>query len=1430
MSQKILGLDLGTSSIGLAIRNIDLGDNLQDQLEYFSSDIFKSGVGVNKTGEYSFAAERTEHRQSRRLRETRRRRLWATLELLIQHGLCPLSPESLEKWKTYNKSQGLKREYPIEDKAFESWIRLDFNEDGVADYSSPYQIRRELTTIQKDFSIREERLKLGRAIYHIAQRRGFKSSKGETIKEQADNKENEDIAIDMKKSETVLSKDLVSYMEEHSLHTVGEAFAQLEDSGVRVRNSIYKAVRSQYEDEIKYIFDFQKELTTDCDLFKRLVSKKKDEGTIFYKKPLRSQKGLVGKCTLEPTKTRCPISHPEFEKFRALSFLNNIRYRPNPQSEWIALNEEQRNNLYTTLFISRVKPNFEFKEIREKLEKMLFVPLNGDCEKSQRTINYKDKQNVEACPITARIIKLLGEDWENFHQEGSKQRTAHGSKTTERHTVNYDALDLWHICFSTEDPEEVEEIARLSLGWNEEKAQLLVRVWSSITQGYAMLSLKALRNINQMLERGLKYSDAVMLAKVPEIAQLTNMQVEQLIKDYEEKVKHSIDSTKRIYSITNELIANYKSSIIIYRQGYKNTDYILQESDIEDVINSIVSHVGEETWGLMDADEQTSIIEGVKQKYQEFFKTSKRDFLKIPRLEDALKDYLVKQFPEVDEKKWTKLYHPSQIAIYHVDKTQKGLRLGSPNIGAMRNPVARRTLNVLRRKINTLLDKGMITTDDTRIVIETARSLNDANMRWAIEYYQKQREAENNKIREAIAEFYPTRIISESDVDAARYLLEQTGQESNKGDSKKASRFAKDVTKYRLWLEQGGMCIYTGKIISLSHLFNNNAFDIEHTIPRSKSFDSSDKNLTVCDAYYNRSIKKNQLPTLLPNYEHDANINGVTYTAIKPRLEAWEKRVERIKNNVEFWRNQAKRAQDKGRKDDCIRQKHLWTMELDYWQSKLSRFKMTEVTEGFRNSQLVDTGIITKYATYYLKSIFNNVEVQKGSDTANYRKMLGIQSVDEKKSRDKHSHHAIDAVMLTVIPVAAKKKRMLDLFYRIEEGKKLNIDVEYLEQQLKEEIEDCNIGGDVSSIVDYIESNIIINHFTKDQTLTPARKKVRVRGKEVMVRNANGTLVNKWSTGDAIRGRLHQETYFGAIRLPIEDDQRRPITKDGNFVYDDKETITMVTRVDITSFANEKDLDKIVDSRLREMISTIVKERLTKGMTFKEAIQQDIWMLDKYGNEIHADKNGRPLLPIRHVRCKVAAGRGFMTREKSLEIRKHIYSSKKQLVNLSNRDYKQTLYAQNDSNYLYLLYEGIKRGVVDRKSRIINTFEASQIHREHPDISLEKIIREDNAYNIIIDKKTEYKLSAVIKVGTRVLLWKDSPEEIFEIRNNNEELSKRLYIVGKFNNTGSDFLYIRHHLNSTKDFDYKLVANNANCLIEHRDFEIDLLGNILLHD
>ena len=39
---KVLGIDLGPSSIGLSVRNANRGNNLQEQLEYFSSVVFKS--------------------------------------------------------------------------------------------------------------------------------------------------------------------------------------------------------------------------------------------------------------------------------------------------------------------------------------------------------------------------------------------------------------------------------------------------------------------------------------------------------------------------------------------------------------------------------------------------------------------------------------------------------------------------------------------------------------------------------------------------------------------------------------------------------------------------------------------------------------------------------------------------------------------------------------------------------------------------------------------------------------------------------------------------------------------------------------------------------------------------------------------------------------------------------------------------------------------------------------------------------------------------------------------------------------------------------------------------------------------------------------------------------------------------------------------
>ena len=1429
MAQKILGLDLGTSSIGIAVRNPNVEGELIEQLEYFSSDIFESGVGINKSGEYSFAAERTKHRQSRRLYETRRRRLWATLGLLIEHGLCPLSKEGLYSWRTYNAQKMLFRKYPNE-YLFEQWIKLDFDGDGKPDFSSPYQMRALLAEQQLDFNKQENRFILGRALYHIAQRRGFKSSKGETIVDQEKESTNEvadiDVNAEMKKSEAKVSSAILQYMQEHNVNTVGQAFAMLENAGQRIRNNAqYKAVRSLYLDEISYIFKFQDGLSTDSELYRRLVSTKKGEGTIFYKKPLKSQKGNVGKCTLETKKSRCPVSHPAFEKFRAWSLLNNIQIRETAESEWQDLSVDLKKKLYNELFVTRVKSDFKFEEIRKKLELTLFRKFKYGGKNA--TINYKDTISVAGCPVTARLIKLLGDGWETTVIQGIKERTSHSKHSRGTHVVSYTALDLWNVCFNCDDPEELDEFAEKRLSWDDEKKSALKRLWSSMRQGYSMLSLKAINNINAMLVFGLKYSDAVLMAKIPDIVG-SEFNVKEFLQDFDQ-IKEQNTYDRKIISIVNALIADYKSLAFEERFAHKDTSYHLQESDYHDIERHIIDYYGVNTWSSFGKGEQDGIRSLITEKYQEFFMDYERKFYPMPRISDALKQKLSMMYPDIDSKKWSKLYHHSQITVYKplksgTDKSE--WRLNRPNLGSIKNPMALRTLNMLRRKINAMLDAGMIDPEETRIVVETTRSLNDANMRWAIDQYQEQRKSENKAIRTLLQAEYPKREISTQDVDMTRYMLEQG--ENDMFLNEKNHRYGKNVQKYKLWMEQEFQCIYTGKMISLSNLFDDLAFDIEHTIPRSKSFDSSDANLTVCDAHYNRSVKRNCLPTELPNFEKTAVIDGIVYTPIKPRLEKWEARITRLKDNVDFWKAQSRRAQTKERKDQCIRQRHLWQMELDYWRAKLDRFTRTEVTEGFRNSQLVDTGIITRHAVLFLKSLFNNVEVQKGSVTADFRKMLGIQSIDEKKNRDLHSHHAIDAATLTMIPLAAKRDKMLELYYLLCEAKDRGHDYTTYQKSLEHELSTCNLGREVSSIVRFIEENILVNQHTKDQTLTPSHRRMKVRGKVVMVPGDDGNAHEIWQTGDSIRGQLHKESYFGAIMRPLVDHDGNLMIKDGKFTYDGQVTMAIRYAInDSEKFKTLEDFNMVIDSHLKEQLVAIISERLGQGMTFKEAINQDIWLRDKNGQEIHQDRNGRPLRPIRHVRCLVKAGKGYMTRKKSLEIRSQLNRSTKRLINIPNRDHKQLVYAQNETNYLFLLYEGIKKGKIERQSRIINLFELSLIVKDVLfNGSIEQYIR--THFDKMDYKKVSYSLSAIIAVGTKVIFWNEHPDEIKDL--DKKELNKRLYIVTKFNNTGSNHVYLQHHLDATGVTLIDPVPNKLNCLIEHRDFEIDELGNITFID
>jgi CRISPR-associated endonuclease Csn1 len=1384
--EQILGIDLGTNSIGLTLREYN-------EFIWYGVYTFNKGVGVGKSGEFSFAAERTKHRSTRRLYNARRYRKWETLKALIENGYCPLEKENLEKWKNYKK--GIGRVFPVDNTAFQQWIKLDFNADGTQDFTSPYQLRRLLIMEKLDLSIPENKYKLGRALYHIAQRRGFKSSRKQGV--------NEKTAVykGSNETKTIGRNEYENLIIDHG--SLGAALAHLEDRQIRVRNRY--TLRSDYRIEVEKILDFQQ---INEEKFRQKLLLETSNGSIFYQRPLRSQKVLVGKCTLEPNKARCPISHPKFEEYRAWSFINNIKYRTDRDAPFEPIPLELKEKLYQDKFFSKSKREFDFSDIRK------YIQANGGKDWELNYSQKMDKVSVSCCFVSARLKSVFGDKWEDIRIETGKTKV--NKKTGEVRNIAFSIEDIWHLLFEFEDEEYFEEFLLKTLELNDEQVKELKTLFNSFPVGYANLSLKAINNILPFLRQGMIYPEAVILAKIPEILGKEIFEADKeiifnAIKNEIEINRHQ----KKIVAIANNLIFKYYALDYPIRFGWKDTSYKLEESDLKEIESAAIEHFGDKTWLKIDHDYKQQILDEVAVEYQSFFASLKREHLKPPHLVNQIKEFLNRKF-DLEEKVLAKIYHPSQIDIYPKKEGQEYLLC--PKTAAFKNPMAYKTLYRLRDVINYLIETGKID-EETRIVVEIARDLNDSNKRWAIETYQRQREAENREFAIAIAELikdpeFSGVANSASDTDADKFRL-WTEQLENYEEILKTVKATKtDIEKYRLWKEQNCTCMYTGKIIKLTDLFNTNKIDFEHTIPRSISFDNSLANLTVCYADYNRSVKNNKMPTELPNYEDESH----GYSAIKPRLESWERKVESAFNQIDFWKAKSKRAMDKAEKDNAIRQRHLWQFEFDYWKNKLDRFTRTEVPQGFVNSQLVDTQIITKYAFHYLKTVFNKVDVIKGTQTAQFRKIFEVQPKAEAKDRGKHYHHAIDAAVLTLIPSARKREEILKKSYEYEEA---NRGKQYHEKPFD---------SFKYSMLEEIQKNILINNIAdKDQTLTRAKKIVRKRGKVVWLRDKNGKIrldengnkIPKIAQGDSIRGELHLQTYYGKIKMAAKD-EKGSLQRDeeGNIIYnqvDGKDEMWMVLRkpIDSVNFSSDVIIDKNLTEYLKKQISDGVKQNELK---------------DFQGNT------------LRHLRCRVKAARGFMNPENATIVKEQVYKSSK--------EYKNYIYADSGENYIFGLYENENgRSIVS-----FNVFESAHYMKHINEITSENLFNSKEPLYIGRGKnKKEGVLKHVFMVGQKVLFFEADKEELKDLQV--EDLAKRLYFVKRLADANAQRILFQHHKEARDDkqlsddfpkaefgtkgkdgfskFSSRFVAprllltpGNFDFITEGKDFEMKLDGSI----
>ena len=187
--------------------------------------------------------------------------------------------------------------------------------------------------------------------------------------------------------------------------------------------------------------------------------------------------------------------------------------------------------------------------------------------------------------------------------------------------------------------------------------------------------------------------------------------------------------------------------------------------------------------------------------------------------------------------------------------------------------------------------------------------------------------------------------------------------------------------------------------------------------------------------------------------------------------------------------------------------------------------------------------------------------------------MWGIQDEYDKKSRDNHVHHCIDAIVIACI-APGEYNETARYYQQYEEYERGRANKPQFRKPWATFTEDIKA----------LSNELLVVHDTPDNMHKQSRKKVKT---------PEGTI---YLQGDTARGSLHNDTYYGAIE------------KDGEIRY--------VVRKCLSSLEKISDIENIVDDAVKEKVKTAIAE---KG--FKEAISGTIFMNEEKG------------IVIKKVRC-----------------------------------------------------------------------------------------------------------------------------------------------------------------------------------------------------
>lgn len=430
MSAYRLGIDLGVNSLGWCA--LKLGAHGEP------CGILDAGVRLftdgrdPKTGT-SLAADRRIARQMRRRRDRYLGRRKDLMAALVRHGLMPSDKSAA--------------------KHLESLDPYELRAKGLDAALTPHEF--------------------GRAIFHLHQRRGFKSSR-------------KNLAVDEK--ETGLIDAGIARLREQmaatGARTVGEYLARRHGQREAVRVRLQGAKKDAHYDFYPQRALLEEEFHTlwSAQAMHRpaLTEAARAEiaGIMFHQRPLRPV--IPGRCTLDPNERRAPWALPLAQRFRIYQELANLRIEMAGQPS-VTLDHRQRDTLFEKL---ERKPKLTFKKMRQALKLDSNHRFNLESEN-------RDALTGDVTGLRLASDKLFGQGWWNIDP-------------------NQQAVIVETI-LTTDDEEKLARIAHEDWRLAESNAQAVARV--APPDGYANIGRTAMAKIVPIIiDQGLGYYDAAKAA------------------------------------------------------------------------------------------------------------------------------------------------------------------------------------------------------------------------------------------------------------------------------------------------------------------------------------------------------------------------------------------------------------------------------------------------------------------------------------------------------------------------------------------------------------------------------------------------------------------------------------------------------------------------------------------------------------------------------------------------------------------------------------------------------------------------------------------------------------------------------------------------------------------------------------------------------